>query len=256
MKINRILNALTLVITITVNALANILPINGLQTGKISDSFKALFTPAGYVFAIWGLIYLALAVFAVFQLLPSQKDNSRIDKIGIWFIIANLANAGWIFAWHYLQFALSLIIMLVFLVSLLIIYTRLEIGRRTVTPKERWFVDVPFGIYLGWISVATIANVSTVLIDNNWNGFGISAPIWTVAMIVIAVILGILMTWKRQEIAYPLVLVWAIFGINQNKSGDSLVTVTALAAAILLLGIVFVMRSVLRRQSLIKRYTS
>lgn len=256
MKITRILNLLTLLLTITVNGLANTLPINNKLTGEISDSFNALFTPAGYVFAIWGVIYLVLTVFAVYQILPGQKDNKRIDRIGPWFIIANLANAAWIFAWHYLQFALSLAIMLVLLVSLLVIYTRLEIGIKSVSPKERWLVDVPFGIYLGWISVATIANVSSVLIDLGWNGFGIFAEIWTVAMIVIAVVLGIMMTWRRQEIAYPLVLVWAIYGINQNKTGNALVHTTALIAAIVLLGVVFLMRGVIRRHNLIKRYTS
>ncbi len=256
MKITRILNLLTLLLTITVNALANTLPINNRMTGDISDSFNALFTPAGYVFAIWGVIYLALAAFAIFQLLPAQKHNERIDRIGPWFIIANLANAAWIFAWHYLQFALSLGIMLILLISLLVIYTRLKIGTKAVSPKERWLVDVPFGIYLGWISVATIANVSSVLIDLGWNGFGISAEIWTVIMIVIAVVLGILMTLRRQEIAYPLVLVWAIFGINQNSIGGPFVHTTALVAAIVLLAAVFLLRGVIRRQSLIKRYTS
>lgn len=255
MKVTRILNLLTLLLTITVNGLANALPINNRETGEISDSFNALFTPAGYVFAIWGVIYLALGVFAVWQLLPAQRDNQRLDRIGPWFIIANLANGAWIFAWHYLQFTLSLIIMVVLLIALLVIYTRLQIGVKPVSPKERWFVDTPFGIYLGWISVATIANVSSVLIDLGWNGFGISAEIWTVIMIVIAVVLGILMTWRRQEIAYPLVLVWAIFGINQNMVGGALVHTTALIAAIVLLAAVFLLRGVIRRQSLIKRYS-
>ena len=92
MKILRILNFIALIATITINGLANTLPINGMLTGEVSDSFLALFTPAGYVFAIWGLIYLALTAFAVYQILPSQKENSRIERIGIWFILANLFN--------------------------------------------------------------------------------------------------------------------------------------------------------------------
>lgn len=107
MKIIRILNLLTLIVTITVNGLANALPINGLMTGEISDSFGALFTPAGYVFAIWGLIYIALTIFGVYQILPAQKNNEHIDRIGIWFILANLFNGSWILAWHYQQFILS-----------------------------------------------------------------------------------------------------------------------------------------------------
>ena len=255
MKTIRILNLVTLIATITINGLANALPINGLMTGEISDSFGALFTPAGYVFAIWGLIYVTLTIFGVYQVLPAQKNNERIDRIGIWFILANLFNGSWILAWHYQQFNLSLIIMLGLLVSLLVIYTRLKIGISKIKPAERWLVDLPFSIYLGWISVATIANVSVVLIDNNWNGFGVSAAVWTVIMIVIAVILGILMTVIRNEAAYTLVLVWALVGIFLNGSGNSLVSTTALVAAIILFVAIFVLRLVLNRRKLMSRYS-
>lgn len=254
MKIIRILNLLTLVITITINALANILPINGLMTGEISDSFGALFTPASYVFAIWGLIYIALTIFGVYQILPAQKNNEHIDRIGIWFILANLFNGSWILAWHYQQFDLSLVIMFGLLFSLLAIYTRLKIGVSKIKPAERWLVDLPFSIYLGWISVATIANVSVVLIYNNWNGFGISATVWTVIMIVIATLLGIIMTVKRNEAAYTLVLVWALVGIFQNGSGNSIVSISALTAAIILFAAVLVFRMILNRRRLMSRY--
>ena len=254
MKIIRFLNLLTLLITITINGLANALPINGLLTGEISDSFGALFTPAGYVFAIWGVIYLALSIFGVYQILPAQRDNERIDRIGIWFILANLFNGSWILAWHYQQFLISLILMLGLLISLLVIYTRLKIGVSKVKPQERWLVDLPFSIYLGWISVATIANISVVLIDNNWNGFGLSATLWTVIMILIAAILGIIMTTRRNEAAYTLVLVWALFGIYNNNSGDSMVTTSALVASILLFAAIIVIRLVLNRRKLLARY--
>ena len=254
MKTIRILNLITLVATITINGLANALPINGLMTGEISDRFGALFTPAGYVFAIWGLIYVTLTIFGVYQVLPAQKNNERIDRIGIWFILANLFNGSWILAWHYQQFILSLIIMFGLLVSLLVIYTRLKIGISKIKPAERWLIDLPFSIYLGWISVATIANVSVVLIDNNWNGFGISATVWTVIMIVIATILGILMTGKRNEAAYTLVLVWALVGIFLNGSGNSIVSTTALVAGIILFAAIFVFRLVLNRRKLMSRY--
>jgi hypothetical protein len=254
MKIIRILNLLSVLGTITVNALANTLPINNMQTGEVSDSFKALFTPAGYVFAIWGVIYIALSAFAIYQILPSQKDNERIDRIGIWFILANIFNGAWIFAWHYLLFPLSLIIMVGLLVSLIAIYQRLEIGKNKSTPKERWLIDAPFSIYLGWISVATIANVSVVLLDLNWSGFGISETIWTVVVLLVGTLLGLLMTYRRSEVFYPLVLVWAFIGITQNRSGDSVVTITAWVCAIILVVFMIIARSVLRRKKLIARY--
>jgi len=254
MKIIRILNLVSLLATITVNALANILPINNLQTGAVSDSFGALFTPAGYVFAIWGVIYLTLAVFAVYQVLPAQKDNARLDRIGIWFILANLVNGGGIFALHYLLFPLSMLLMLGLLVSLLVIYLRLGIGTSKSALNERWLVDMPFSIYLGWISVATIANASVVLLDLNWDGFGLSETIWTVIVLVVGVILGLIMTLKRSEVFYTLVLIWAFIGITQNGSGDNVVTTTAWAGSAILAIFLVIARGVLRRKQLIARY--
>lgn len=254
MKLIRILNLVSLIAAIVVNGLANALPINNLQTGAVSDSFGALFTPAGYVFAIWGVIYLTLTVFAVYQVLPAQKNNTRIDRIGIWFILANIFNGAWIFAWHYLQFPLSLLLMLGLLVSLLVIYQRLGIGSGKSSPNERWLVDMPFSIYLGWISVATIANFSVVLLDLNWNGFGLTETIWTVVMLVIATVLGLLMTLRRSEVFFTLVLIWAFIGITQNGSGDQLVTITSWVGAAILLVVIFLARSFLRKKQLIDRY--
>lgn len=239
MKIIRILNLITFLIVVTINALANALPINGLNTGEISDQFNALFTPAGYVFSIWGLIYLALGVFSIYQILPKQSDNQRVKQIGPWFIISNVLNSLWILAWHYQQFLLSFVIMIGILVSLLVLYTRLGIGVRKSSTTERWLVETPFSIYLGWISVATIANASVVLITLNWGGFGLSEALWTVIMISIAGVLGVLMSFLRREIAYPLVLIWAIIGITQNGSGVQLVNVVSwIVVAILVIALV------------------
>ena len=224
----------TFLIVVTINALANALPINGLNTGEISDMFNALFTPAGYVFSIWGVIYLALGAFAVYQILPKQSDNPRIKQIGPWFIISNVFNSLWILAWHYQQFLLSFFIMIGILVSLLVLYTRLGIGIRKSPAVERWLVETPFSIYLGWISVATIANASVVLITLNWDGFGLSAAVWTAIMISIAGVLGVLMSFLRREIAYSLVLIWAIIGITQNGSGVQLVNVVSWVVVVIL----------------------
>ena len=154
---------LTILATIVVNGLANALPINGLNTGEISDRFRVYFVPAGYVFSIWGLIYLGLVAFAIFQALPSQRENPRLRATGWWISLGGLANIAWIFLWHYQQFPLTLIAMLVLLATLIITYLRLGIGETTVPAAETWAVRLPFSIYLGWITVATVANVTSLL---------------------------------------------------------------------------------------------
>ena len=141
MKTIRWLNLITLVTTIVVNLLANTLPINNRTTAGISDSHPVLFTPAGYVFAIWGLIYFSLIGFAIFQILPSQRKNLHIDRISGWFIAANFLNTGWIFAWHYGAIPLSMLFMVGLLVSLIIIYLRLGIGVQEVSPIERSLIN-------------------------------------------------------------------------------------------------------------------
>lgn len=249
MKILNLLNLLSFILVVTVNALANILPINGLSTGEISDGFKSLFAPAGYVFSIWGLIYLLLGAFTVYQLLPQQKDNQRILHISPWFIAANIVNSFWIVGWHYLQFPLTLVLIIALLVSLIFIYLILRKEKGQSSLKERIFLELPFSVYLGWASVATIANVAVVLIDGNWNGFGINADLWTVIMIVIAGILGLIMIFQHREIAYPLVLVWAISGITQNGLVNNLITTVAWFVVGILAAGILISQILLRRKA-------
>ena len=174
------------VLTIVVNGLATSLPINGIATGAISDQFPVLFTPAGYVFSIWGVIYLALIAYTVYQALPSQRTNPRLRAIGWIYVVSGLANSGWIFLWHYFQFGISVIVMLVLLVSLVLIYLRLWPSRNTVSRGEWWTTNLAFSIYLGWITVATVANITIFLYSIGWNGGGISPELWTITMLVIA----------------------------------------------------------------------
>lgn len=238
--LRQIVNILSFILTVVVNGLANGLPLNGLTTAEISNSFPVLFTPANYVFAIWGLIYLGLIAFAVFQALPAQRENPRLRRVGYWFALANIANAVWIFTWHYLVFAATEVAMLTLLVSLIVIYRRLEIGHTEVKGAQRWLVNIPFSIYLGWITVATVANTAVLLYDSGWDGFGISAPLWTAVMLLVATILGIVMILRRNDVAYALVLVWAFVGIVQKQSDTQLVAFTAavMAAVIVVLLIV------------------
>ena len=125
-SLKQILVILATLVMLTVNALANILPINGMNTGQVSDSFKVFFVPAGYVFSIWGVIYLLLLAYTVYQALPAQKDNPTLKKISLWYVAGSLANSIWIFLWHYLQFNLTILFMGILLVSLLVIYLALR----------------------------------------------------------------------------------------------------------------------------------
>ena len=225
---------LSLVLTLVINGLANALPINGLTTGEISDGFPILFVPAGYVFSIWGLIYLALIGFAVFSITPKGKQDERIDAIAWWFVAANLFNTAWILLWHNEEFPLTLIAIFGLLVSLVAIYLLLDVGKAERTRVEKLLVEAPFSIYLGWATVAVVANVTQVLYSVGWNGGPLSEPVWAVIMLVVAAVLGLLMIFLRKEVAYPLVLTWAFVGIWVKQGQEPLVAVTALVIGVLL----------------------
>ena len=227
LSFRQIANVLALIFTIVINGLANALPLNGLTTGEVSDGFPIFFVPAGYVFSIWGVIYLALIGFAIYQVLPAQRDNPRLQQIGYLFVLTNVLNAAWIFMWHYQQFPLTLVLIVALLVTLIVIYLKLGIGRFSVSPGETWFVRAPFSIYLGWLTVATIANASQLLYWLGWNGTPLSGQAWAAIMLAVAVVLAGIMAWTRRDFAYLLVLVWAFAGIGVKHSGEPLVTTAA-----------------------------
>lgn len=231
-KLSQWLVVFATVLMLTVNALANVLPINGMNTGEVSDSFKVFFVPAGYVFSIWGLIYLLLAGFTVYQALPAQRENPILAKIRPWYIIGSLANSVWIFLWHYLRFNLTLVFMLVLLASLLVIYATLrKDGAAFKSAGMKWLVQLPFSVYLGWITVATIANATDVLDYNKWNGFGIAPETWALILLAVAAVLAAWMTLKFRDAAYLAVLVWAFIGIGVKFNGASIVSTGAYIAA-------------------------
>ncbi len=222
-----ILNIVAVVVVLVVNGLANALPLNGLTTGEISDRFEVYFVPAGYVFSIWGLIYLGLIAFVVYQALPKQRDHPRLQRISYGFVVSCLANAAWIFLWHYERFPLTLVAMLVLLVSLIFIYLRLGIGRAEVSTLEKVCVDIPFSIYLGWVTVATIANVTSLLDYVGWGGWGIGPQVWTVIMLIAATAITAAVGFTRGDIAYMLVIVWAFIGIAVKHAGTPTVAISA-----------------------------
>jgi hypothetical protein len=221
--------------TITMNGLANALPLNGLNTGEISDRFEVYFVPAGYVFSIWGLIYLGLLAYSIYQLLPAQRDRAELDRIAGLYLLSSLFNIVWLIFWHYERFSLTIVMMLGLLLSLIGIYLRLDIGLKHVPAGMRWLVQLPFSIYLGWVSVATIANASQLLDYLGWQGGGISPQVWAVIMLAVAVLLGAAMAFVRKDAGFLFVLVWAFAGIGIQQAGAALVAggawIAALAAA-------------------------
>jgi hypothetical protein len=219
---------------ISVNVLANALPINGLNTGEISDRFPIFFVPAGYVFSIWGLIYIGLIAFAVYQALPAQRENMAVRRIGWLYAVSSVANIVWIFLWHYTRFVLTLPAMLVILASLILIFVRLWTVRRQMTTADRWAIYIPFSVYLGWISVATVANVTQVLYYLNWGGWGVGPEAWAVAMLAVAAAIGVAMSLRHANVAYVAVFVWAYVGIAVKHWATPAVGLTAAVLAGLL----------------------
>ena len=215
----------TVLATIVVNGLANALPLNGQNTGAISDRFKVYFVPAGYVFSIWGLIYLGLVAFAIYQAMPAQRTNPHLQAVGWWVALGGLANIAWIFLWHYEQFPLTLIAMLVLLATLIITYLGLRAGNKPVSRAETWMARLPFSIYLGWITVATVANVTDVLDYLKWNGFGIAPEIWMGIVLLAVLVIAALMNFSRRDIAYAAVILWALAGISIKHATISAVVI-------------------------------
>jgi len=239
-------NLISAILALTVNVLATTLPLNGQDTGEISDRFQVLFVPAGYVFAIWGVIYLGWIAFIIFQFQASQKESTRLRRLGYLFALSNVANAVWLFCWHYNLFGLSVLVMLTLLGLLIASYLRLDVNRSSVTRVEHWSVDVVFSVYLGWITVATVANISDWLYLVEWNGFGISAQSWAVIMLANASLLGLAMALTRRDTGYLSVLVWAFIGIAVKQTSVSPVVLSAWIAAALML--VLAIFSLIRRQ--------
>ena len=242
-----LLNLVGFLDTITVNVLANALPINNKTTGELSDQYPNLFVPSGLTFSIWGLIYILLAIFVIYSLVVAirkeAEESSFIRNIGVLFFISCLANISWIFAWHYEVVPLSLVIMLVLLGTLLTIYLRLRIGKSDSTTTEKYLVHLPFSIYLGWITIATIANVTALLVDINWNTFGLGEPFWAVVVIIIGIAIALSILFTRKDIFYCLVVDWALLGILLKRLADptpvpSIIVTTIVGMVLITVGVI------------------
>lgn len=238
---------------ITMNALANGLPLNGYTTGAISALYPNLFVPAGFTFSIWGVIYLLLLGYVVYStsiLWKGDDANSLLKPVIVlanYFVLTCGLNAVWIMMWHLLQVELSLLFMLWLLAVLILIYIKLQPYKTKLTGRNGLLLYVPFVVYLGWISVATIANTTALLVHYNWDGFGIDAVMWSCIMISIAALLGAYFSIFRRDFFYTLVIAWALYGISVSQKQYS--DIVTIAYGGITLSVVMIVIGLLRKKT-------
>ncbi|MBC7904646.1 MAG: tryptophan-rich sensory protein [Gemmatimonadaceae bacterium] len=219
LRILAILNAVTLVIHISLSYLTQVKAVNSQDVGEVSSKYPSLFTPAPITFAVWGVIYLTLGIFVVYHIIKTQKANifhpanASLKNIGPWFIINNLLTASWLIAWTNEKMVLSVVLILAQLLSLIVIHLRADIYRPRLISETKYFSQAPLSIYFGWITIATIANVSSWLASTDWNGAGIGSVSWTFIMIIAAGMIATLVITTRKNVFYGLVVLWALYGI-------------------------------------------
>ena len=234
-------NIFAFIFMVLINGLAGSTTLlGGKNTAEISNANFTLITPAGYVFSIWGIIYVLLGIFVVFQALPREREKEYHGKISWLFILSSIFNIVWLFLWQFEYLVFSVILMFLLLASLISIYLRLDIGKSQVGLAEKITVHLPFSTYLGWITIASIANVAVTLVSIGWNGFGISPETWATIIVVIALLITVLVIVTRKDIAYGLVIIWAFLGIAVGQSSNqNIVTLNQVSAIIVLIALVF-----------------
>lgn len=249
-----ILNLLLFAAVVYVNMLAVTLPINGKSTGELSDQYPNLFVPAGFTFSIWGLIYLLLLIFVVYQIWVSFNKNT-VQKLSIQsqvlFGLTHVFNMSWILAWHYEMIALSVLIMIAFLSTLIILFLNNEKIRNT-TFVEKLVIETPINVYLGWISVATIANITALLVTIGWTGNPLTESTWTIIMLIIGTALAAIMLFRRSNFAYALVIIWAFYGIfskRQTSTNPEIAQTTLILIGIIAFSFIYVLFKKLKSNS-------
>ncbi len=222
--------------TIAFNGISQAIPVGGRTSADVSNHYTTFFTPANYAFAIWGVIYLLLIGFGIYQALPSQRQNPNTRKIGWLFILSCILNCLWITLFQFEQILVSVVVILAFLLTLIAIYVRLDIGRGKPSTADRWLLHLPFSVYLGWLCVATIANISVLGVAQNLsNPLGIDGATWAAIMLVVATAVGVILAMTRRDVGFVLVFVWAFTAIINKQSAAPVVATTALVTVIVLL---------------------
>ncbi len=258
----QVLNIITVISVIIVNILANALPIFGVNTGQVSDSYPNFFTPAGYVFSIWFIIYIQAIIFMIYQARPSQRSEDYLQKINLFYFLGGLANIGWIFVFHYSYafmvanppfFLASLVLLIVVFLMLLLAYIRLGVGVEKMPRNEKLAVHLHFSVYLGWISVATVAAIASSI-----NILVPAIPtetqhLATAAMLFVAVFLALLMVYLRRDYGFALVFLWAGAGIGVKWITVPIIFYSAITIAIILV-IGMILIPYLKKSNLIQYY--
>jgi hypothetical protein len=231
-RIKQILVIVATAGVIFVNYLAGTGQINNTSTGYISDKYPTAITPAGYAFSIWSLIYLGLIAFSIYQALP--KNSERFRNIRTVYILNCAANCAWLYLWHYEQIAATIAVMLIILATLVFINLNLM---KSQSAAELWLARVPFNIYFGWITAATILNVTIALVFLNVTVSPLLTTVSGCLLLVAATALGVIMRIRIATAAYPLTIAWAVTAIAVKQSGQNtaIVTVAAFCVAALLL---------------------
>ena len=243
--------SVTFIAMITMNVLANALPLNGRNTGEVSNAYPSLFTPAGVTFSIWSLIYLLLGAHVLYQLglfrdgPETPEQSARLNRVGILFAISSLTNTAWIFAWHYDYIALSAVLTSVILICLALISITLRDAN--LVGRQRWLVGLPFSVYFGWATVATVANITVLLVKYKWDGFGLPESTWAVIIVGVAMAIGTVTMVRNRDVAYGLVLIWAFGGIllRQVSSAGLDGRYPQVIAAVIVSLVIFVIAEVL-----------
>lgn len=242
--------------TLLVNTLSNFFPPGGQNVGEIANTILSdvLITPANYAFAIWGIIYLGLIAYGIYQLGVSQRQDQRIRRVNWLLIGACLAQMIWIFLFTLRFFSLSILAMLGILLPLIGAYRTLRTGKQTANYQRRWLARYPFSIYLAWISVATVVNVASALYIAGWNGWGVNGTVWTVVMIVVSALIAAIVVLNYRDIPFTLVFTWAYGAIAARHINTPLITMSSLGATLFLL-LLLGFRQASRKSHLNKRHS-
>jgi hypothetical protein len=225
-KILIISNLIAFIATLVMNSLSNSLPLNGNTPAQLSDKYPNLFVPAGLTFSIWGIIYTWLLVFIIWQIVAlfNAKHLERIapiiDKLSWLFVVTCVLNVAWLFAWHWQYLWVSVVVMCSLLYSLISLNIEMGTGFSKINSTEKWLIHAPFGIYLGWISVATIANITAALVGNQWNGWGVSEGNWAFIMVFAGFLIASVVVRLKNNVFYGLAVMWALYGIMLKRGTE------------------------------------
>ena len=237
-RVRSLINIALFCAMVFLNYLANALPLNGVTQKQISADYQIYLTPAGYVFAIWGIIYLGLLAFVITQALPRYLNDRRLRTLDLPFVSSCLCNMTWLTVWHYRYVPLSVVVMLGLLGSLMWAYVRLDKQRQSDT-QPVWFVERTFSVYLGWVCLATMLNIAVLLYTMGWNGGPLSPQTWTVILLAVAVGLFAYLGLSRRDPSILGVLLWASIGIGIKNQGDTMIVTACFVVVLACLAVAY-----------------